>query len=999
VIEKLYSLLNVRPNENRIAILLVGIMFFSSAGYSLGGTGIEALFFARYGTGLLPYLYMGLGVLSLVITLGMTGLIGRVKRERIYVFVPLTSVILLLLAWGLLFTKSNMIFPALWVGKEALNTIVSMVTWNTAAAVCDSRQAKRLFPLFNAARILGAVIGGLGTGLLVKSFGTQNLVFIWALSMALVFVITQILMRGKSSLQPYKIKRRTKHRQASFFTDMNKGWQYVKTSELMRWISIASILFSVLYFSIALPFSRSVTIQYPNENQLASFLGLFNGLSTAAAFIVSFFFANRLYARFGIMNILLALPVIYLMGFGTLTLFNLFTLIVTFRFIQMLWLSGAADSAYQTMFCVVPTEKRDQVTSFLNGVPSQAGVFIAGGILIAGESAFTAQQLYLIGFISAILTTFIIWRASLAYRGALVYSLQQGRPTIFGGMATNHDATSLTVAIENIHHPDPLVRLVSVEMIGQMEKVEPLLAALQDTDRDVRIAALNGLEHLKAFPPGVVQLLSDPESLVRRQAIRTLRNSAADQIEQKAAFESALFDNDSHVQIEAGLGLLKLGILQPARDIIREKCIHGSVDQRVHALSGLSESADEESYSFIAKQLQDPEPRIRRAAALALASFGNKAIPILIKFLSDENFDAREGIATALASIGTESILPTLSALDDEALVEGALHTLTHLPLQGQTSKIRTFISIKSNAALYYEGLARKINPENDRYELLIDALRTKAKKQGVYLLQAVGLLDDRESIQTAIGSLQSKESNLQANALETLESISNSRLVRPVLHLWEKWDSDNPEIDLEHKLIIELLSDKDDWLRACAAFIIREIETAKSSIDKLAMSDPNPLVREITSQGEPMETILTLPTMERVLLLRHVPLLADLTGSDLQRIAALATEQHADDNEVIFEQGDAGEEMYVIVHGEVKVMITANDESEKEVARRKTGEVIGEMSLISGEPRIASVIASGKVHLLCLDRKSFEGLLRERPEVCFAVMRVLCNRLKEATR
>ncbi|MEW5941331.1 MAG: cyclic nucleotide-binding domain-containing protein, partial [Chloroflexota bacterium] len=60
---------------------------------------------------------------------------------------------------------------------------------------------------------------------------------------------------------------------------------------------------------------------------------------------------------------------------------------------------------------------------------------------------------------------------------------------------------------------------------------------------------------------------------------------------------------------------------------------------------------------------------------------------------------------------------------------------------------------------------------------------------------------------------------------------------------------------------------------------------------------------------------------------------------------------------------------------------------------------VIGEMSLISGEARAATVIAAEESHLLCLDRKSFEGLLRERPEVGLAVMKVLCARLKEATR
>jgi CRP-like cAMP-binding protein len=85
-------------------------------------------------------------------------------------------------------------------------------------------------------------------------------------------------------------------------------------------------------------------------------------------------------------------------------------------------------------------------------------------------------------------------------------------------------------------------------------------------------------------------------------------------------------------------------------------------------------------------------------------------------------------------------------------------------------------------------------------------------------------------------------------------------------------------------------------------------------------------------------------------------------------------------------------------VDGEVRIMV-GNDGTEKEFARRGLGEVIGEMALLSGDTRTATVIAATATHLICLDRKKFEGLLRERSDVALAVMRVLCMRLKEATR
>jgi CRP/FNR family cyclic AMP-dependent transcriptional regulator len=165
---------------------------------------------------------------------------------------------------------------------------------------------------------------------------------------------------------------------------------------------------------------------------------------------------------------------------------------------------------------------------------------------------------------------------------------------------------------------------------------------------------------------------------------------------------------------------------------------------------------------------------------------------------------------------------------------------------------------------------------------------------------------------------------------------------------------------------------------------------------------DTDPFVREVAAQnlqnGELMDTTATLSIMERILLLRRVPLLADLSPADLKRVAAITTEHHFLDGEIIFEQDEPGDEMYVVASGEVRVLVKNEKHDSKEVARRKVGEPVGEMSVISGSLRSATLVAAGDVHLLCLDQKSFEGLLRERPEVSLAVMRMLCERLRQAT-
>jgi CRP-like cAMP-binding protein len=146
------------------------------------------------------------------------------------------------------------------------------------------------------------------------------------------------------------------------------------------------------------------------------------------------------------------------------------------------------------------------------------------------------------------------------------------------------------------------------------------------------------------------------------------------------------------------------------------------------------------------------------------------------------------------------------------------------------------------------------------------------------------------------------------------------------------------------------------------------------------------------------MDTLATLSTMERVLFLRKVPLFAELPPPDLAPIAAIAQERLYADGEVIAEQGDVGAEMYIIVSGAVAV-VARSGETARVIATRSSGDVVGEMSLMTSQPRIAGLVPEGAVRVLSIDRRRFDSILRERPDTSIAVIQVLCRRLAEAGR
>ena len=227
------------------------------------------------------------------------------------------------------------------------------------------------------------------------------------------------------------------------------------------------------------------------------------------------------------------------------------------------------------------------------------------------------------------------------------------------------------------------------------------------------------------------------------------------------------------------------------------------------------------------------------------------------------------------------------------------------------------------------------------------------------------------ETLAVAVENLQSRNPSQIADAVEALESIGARAMIRPLVRIWDPGHAGKPALDTQ-AAVTELVQEQDAWLRACAQYASGNIPEEQS-----------------------MDSMTTLARMERVLVLRGVPLLEDLTPEELQRVAAISSELDIEDGEMICEQGEAGDQMFVIVSGEVRVVVKQGEQPEKEVARRGAGDVVGEMSIISGEPRVASVYAAGDVHCLCLDRLHFESLLRERPEISLAVMRELCKRIK----
>jgi len=304
---------------------------------------------------------------------------------------------------------------------------------------------------------------------------------------------------------------------------------------------------------------------------------------------------------------------------------------------------------------------------------------------------------------------------------------------------------------------------------------------------------------------------------------------------------------------------------------------------------------------------------------------------------------------------------------------------LEHLP-PPPPKPILDFAHLSVSRAGEYDALRRGIQVNSAAYagngadlgalHLLEESLHARSHQYGIRALRAVGLLGDRDSMNLAIENLQTRDAGQRANVMEALDSISAKwrDIVQPLMKLWEDEGLLDGGPNWER-----LFNDPDAWIRDCAFFAAHKLGVRT------------------------MENLATLTLMERILFFKRVPLFANLSPIDLKQLASIADEEIFSDGEEIAHEGDIGDVMYIIVSGEVRVC-SSRDGQELEIARRKTGDYVGEMAIIGREPRMASLIAAGDVRTLCIDHTSFEGLLRERPGVSLSVIRELNQRLKEAS-
>jgi len=128
---------------------------------------------------------------------------------------------------------------------------------------------------------------------------------------------------------------------------------------------------------------------------------------------------------------------------------------------------------------------------------------------------------------------------------------------------------------------------------------------------------------------------------------------------------------------------------------------------------------------------------------------------------------------------------------------------------------------------------------------------------------------------------------------------------------------------------------------------------------------------------------------MDRREQLKSVSIFKDLTDGELQRIADLCSEKSFEADEIIFVEHTEGDEMYLILEGDVSIQLEiVNEEDVMPLITFGPGDVFGELSVVDEAPRSATARTLTGAHVLVLKKSDFDNLVESDHDLGFKVMR-----------
>lgn len=765
------------PRELARAVPLFAYLFLIMAGSVASKAARDALFLDRFRAIDLPYVDIAIALIvgliaGIYIRAGERTNVRNVQIGSLTAFAA-SSVVFWWLAEGRARAEpSAALFVVIYIWVGVLSVLVPSQVWTLANYVMTTREAKKAFGLIGGGAILGWIVGGLATRLIVHRFGTESTLLWVATTMLSSAVLVWYIWRTRPA---YVLETTIAVNLRPTQSRLLATFALVRSSPYL--VSIALVVWLAAYVTTIAgwQFKAIAKANIPDTDALAGFFGTFNIVAGLAAFGLQLLLTGRILKRVGVGFALFIVPTaLALSSVGVLVAGTLAAAVALKASDQVLRYS-VDKATVELLYLPVPAGLTFRVKSFIDTVIYRLGDAMGGVTILLFAAALRLTPAQMAGVTLSLVGAWL-WAAATARR-QYVHNL---RDSIHQHRVDTERANAPVIAREAADliaarltgTPGEIVYALSLFEMARDYSIHPAVRdLLKHESGEVRQRALRLLSNAAdvAVLHDVERLLYDEHLEVRTEALLYLAEHAhidpLERIEQlgdfpdfslRAAMAAFLARPGRAHNVDAARAILGAMVAEGGKNGVRTRL------EAANLLAMLPDVFDRELVAL----LQDDDPDVAAAALHAVSSpskpaFVARVVEELMMNIMSGDAVVRYRIITALNKL--------LQQHPDSRVDRRLLETLLHAEIMGHYRSYQTLAAPDQRLGPGAQAVAETMRKETERIFRLLKMLHPEHDMHSAYV------------------GLQSNDPVVHDNAVEFLDAVLTPELRSLVIPLFDR--------------------------------------------------------------------------------------------------------------------------------------------------------------------------------------------------------------------
>jgi hypothetical protein len=967
------------------------------------------------------------GILS-IYTIIYYGLHGSIYQNAIFSFLVL------------------IIYPLSYLSK----TILFLTFWTLANDIYATEEAKKGFPIVGAWGFMGGLSGACIARLLLIKTDIMMILLLWIAA----YIVGWHCSRKVTIKYRTKLLKKENNEQSSYRNLFRKLGSIFEI-KIIRLISILYFcVFIAIFMQDFLFLKKSATI-FATSKSLAGFLFTFYVVHGIATIIGLRFAVPRMISKWGFTRIFTVLPITLFAGsliLLTMTLFKVtgqifFIVLITVQFTRYIVFENAFSPIYQMFFSVIPSEKRGQAKTFLEGIIKPCSIMATGAaIIVIDKISFGLITTILI---VSVIMIYIVIKLRQTYLEALVpkLGLIPMAHDVIAKIGSHHDQKLLSLIKDYSRSTKPDIRSLCVKILAQdgSRKALKLIGDLFTNEKGPAIKEAIAVSManftMMDAQPLMENMLGDSNSRIRANALYSLVEMDCFWKRRLGAFvRSMVFDKNPRIRIQVARYLWDLN---DERDRIFAVQILESFQSSKNAymrsagiyLIGAIKPANWES--VLLEKLKSATLKVFENCVEAIFRFGSRQTRLETLMIIDEmsrNHISHMGkILQKIGITAFEGLEDFLHDAHSQRMIVEVIHALRLVVERQPQKRYNRGIhdKIKSAVAFFvrqdFERLYRdgyvwwritSITPHaaaDAPYSALDDALREQMIHACERSLDAMALLDKDGMMAMARKDLDVRDFNERLYIAEIIEGMSVTGiapLLVPILRNenWEdlgkigrshfRFEDNAPLLRIEY-----FVESKNTWVSFCALYVLyklwgrrRLVETQRSIIIN-AQLRPNIYLSRVAGRllesgnDQREETLEDFELLECVMALKKTALFHATAAEKLMSVSEISHVTSFKAGTLISREGEVSDHLYIVRSGSLKIIKSKNN-VKTILSVLHAGDIYGEIGLFNQSPRSASAVAQEDCELWVIQRSALKKILLEMPEIAYNLLEALSYKL-----